>query len=246
MEKLNQPVEVKKSLFKRIFTFGHASFVLVLIMFGITAYALFAPFVPATYEKPKINETNIIAGKTLNYSIYSCRYVGDAVVTTVTRKLVSTTDKQLAPIILSSDVLTNERRCLTSNRTLIVPSDTPAGEYQLVVQGIYQVIPLRAPITVTATSDSFNVKSSNPDEPFVGNNTPVGGSSSGQNPKTYSNSGGSSAPNNQNSQQPVTNNTTNNNTTTNNTTNNNPTNGNGSVREPGLIQSILNNLPFGL
>lgn len=240
---LDKPEEKEKSLFKRIFTFGHASFFLVLVMVAVTAYALFAPIVPAKYSKPIINEQNIVAGKTLNYSIHTCRYVGEAVVTTVTRKLVSTTDKQLTPIVLSTDTLTNERRCLDVTRTLIVPSDTPSGEYQLVVQGIYEVLPLRAPITVTATSDSFIVKPSNPNEPFVGNSSPVGGSSSSENPKTSSNSGSSSAQGQQNNT-PVTNNTTTNNTTTNNTTSNNT--GSSSEREPGLVQRLLNSLPFGL
>lgn len=243
METIEKEPVKKKSLFKRIFTFGHASFFLVLVMIAVTAYALFAPFVPAKYDKPVLTSTDITAGKTLNYTLYSCRYVGDAVVTTITRKLVSTTDKQLAPIVLSSDVLTNERRCLTSKRTLVVPSDTPAGEYQLVIQGIYEVLPLRKPITVTATTDSFILKPSNPNEPFVGNSAPVGGSSSSENPKTYSNSGSSSAPTTQQNNSPVTNNTTTNNTTNNNTTNNT---GSDSDREPGLVQRLLNSLPFGL
>lgn len=246
METIERSV-TEKPKWRKIFSVAHLNLFLVLLLIGFSAYTLFAPIVPAKYSRPVIKNANeVVAGKVLTYTMESCRYVGDAVVTTVTRKLVSTTDKSLVPITLSADTVTNPARCLNLERSVVVPFGAPAGNYQLVITGVYQVIPLRKPITVQASSDSFNLREPSEEDVKLYNQlqiSPTVGGSSSTDPKQYSNSGGSSAPNTQNSQQPVTNNTTNN-TTTNNTTNN--VSGNGSGKEPGLIQSILENLPFGL
>jgi hypothetical protein len=204
---------VKKSLRRRIFTIAHLNLFMVLVLVGFTAYTLFAPITPATLSTPIVQDVNNLrAGAKLTYSLQSCRYVGEGVVTTVTRKLVSTTDKQLAPIILSADTVTNPPRCLDTTRTLIVPETTPAGNYQLVITGIYQVIPLRKPITVITTSASFDLgavdleKTTSDNSLQSGNtNTPISGGSGSTAPKPIR--GQNPAPST------ITNNTTNNNTT---------------------------------
>lgn len=221
---------------KRIFTFAHLNAFMLFLLLGALAYILFIPITPATYSKPAIQDSaNLQAGKTLTYTLSGCRNVGDGVVTTITRKLVSTSNPDLVPIVLSADTVTNPARCLDTRRTLIVPSDTPQGDYQLVITGVYQVIPFRKPIIVQARSDSFFLKSSNPSDPVVTNNSDVEverGSSSTA-PKPTGNSGGSPAP--------VTSNTTNNSTTNNTTTNNTQTD-NGQEPKKGLVPQLLENL----
>lgn len=243
----------KKSFFKRTFTIAKLNLFMLIMLIGFTLFSLFAPIVPAKYSRPLIqNSDNVIAGKIMNYTMQSCRYVGEGVVTTITRKLVSTSNPDLLPITLTSDTVTNPARCLDVKRSVLIPFSTPKGEYQLVITGVYQVIPLRKPITVQSTSDSFGVKEPTKEdvemlERLQSNPDSVGGSSS-TDPKQISNSGASSAQNSTSGSTPKSNQSTTNNTTTNNTTNNNTTNNNGSEseEEPGLIQRIINGLPLGL
>jgi len=233
-----------KDKLKNVITVPHLNFALLAVLIAFLAYTLFAPIVPAVYDEPIIQDVaNLQAGRTMTYTLHSCRYVGDGAVTTVTRKLVSTTDKTLQPINLSTDTFTSEAKCQDVKKTLIVPYSTPAGTYQLFITGVYQVIPLRKAITVTATSDSFDLKGSIPaqdiealiqanielqeqirarTETTPSTNKPVEGSSSQQS------TGGN----------------TTNNTTTNNTTNNTEVQGEGS-KNPGLIPGLLNALGGG-
>mgnify|MGYP001611533854 CR=1 FL=1 len=154
-------VTMKEKL-KKIITIPRLNLLMVLIIFGFTAYTMFVPLNPATYDKPVVQDVNNIrAGKQFTYTLHSCRRVGESVVTTVTRKLVSVSNSSLAPITLTSDTLTNKVGCIDSRRSLVIPYSTPEGKYQLVISGVYQIIPLRAPVTVTATSDPFNVKKAN-------------------------------------------------------------------------------------
>lgn len=135
---------------------------LIFILLGFITYTMFAPIVPATYGKPMVQNTDkIFAGQVFSYEIHTCRHVSESVVADITRQIVSTTNKDLAPISLSSDSVTNEKGCVTRKKTLIIPYSTPPGTYQLVVKGSYSIIPIRSPILVSATSDSFNVQSPN-------------------------------------------------------------------------------------
>lgn len=210
-----------------------------MVLIGFVVYTLFAPIVPATYGKPDIqNSTEIYAGQPMTYKIHTCRYVGDGVITNVVRQLVSTTDKNLAPISLSSDTTTGIARCLDVTRTLIIPFSTPKGNYQLVIKGVYSIFPLRKPITVTATSDSFDLKVK--DVPQSNTTEPTTTSPVSSNPVQGNNTVIPRA----NSTPVANNSTTNNSTTTNNTTNNNP--GSGSPAAPtGLIPDILRALVGG-
>jgi len=147
-----------KDKLKKLLTVTHLNALMLVILTLLVAFPLFAPIVPAEYDKPAIKDaTALYAGHELTYKIHSCRYVGDSVLTTITRRLVSISDKTLTPINLSADTLTSKEGCEDSTSTLIIPYSTPAGTYQLQVSGIYSVIPLRKPITVTATSDSFKI-----------------------------------------------------------------------------------------
>lgn len=131
---------------------------MLVILALLVAYPLLAPIVPAKYDKPIVeNATSLYAGQTLTYKLHACRYVGDGVLTTTTRKLISDSNKTLTPIDLGSDTFTNSAKCSDGEKTVVVPYSTPSGTYQLQISGIYSVIPLRKPITVTATSDSFQL-----------------------------------------------------------------------------------------
>lgn len=131
---------------------------LVAILVAFVCYTLFAPITPAIYGTPMVQDSsNIYAGHTITYKIHACRRVGDGVVTTITRQLVPVTDKALQPISLSTDVVTNTARCSDTTKTLLIPYSTPEGQYKLLIRGVYDVIPLRQPLTVTAQSAPFEV-----------------------------------------------------------------------------------------
>lgn len=133
---------------------------LVCILVAFIAYTLFAPLTPAVYGKPIIQDpNNLYAGHTLTYKLHSCRKVGDGVVTTITRSLVPVGKTTLQPIGLSTDVVTNTARCQNNTKTLLIPYSVPEGKYTLVIRGVYAIIPLRKPITVTATSDAVTIHS---------------------------------------------------------------------------------------
>ncbi len=232
-----------KDKMKKLITIPHLNFALIAIIFGVVMYSLFAPTVPATYDKPMIQDaSNIRAGQALTYKIHTCRFVGESVRTDITRQLVSTTNPELTPINLSTDTVSNPSGCRDTTKTVIVPFSTPTGTYQLVIKGIYSTVPLRQPIVVSATSDSFNLLPADDTaleaalellrQGGTPNGTPVEGSdSTSTTPKTQSN------------------NTTNNSTTNNNSNNsssNNNGQGSGSAPAPtGLIPGLLNALGGG-
>lgn len=151
-----------RSIFSRLVnnvTLGTTNLALLTFLVLFIVYTLFWPITPATYSNLVLqNPNNIVAGQTLNYSIDGCRKVGDSVVTTITRSLVSTTDKKLLPISLSTDTVANPARCTHSNRSVLLPYSIPAGKYELVIRGVYQIIPLRRPIAVQIESKEFTVK----------------------------------------------------------------------------------------
>ncbi len=146
-------------------TVQHLNLFMLMVLVLLVAYPMFAPIVPAKYSKLSVqNPHNIHSGKTLTYKMNVCRYVSEGVLTTVTRQLVSVSDKTLNPINLGSDTFTNSARCMDYKKTVIVPYSTPEGKYRLLIKGVYSVIPLRKPITVSAKSDTFNVKVSNAEQ----------------------------------------------------------------------------------
>lgn len=230
-----------KDKLKNMFTVTHLNLFMVIVLACLVAYPLFAPIVPAVYNKPVVEDTSeLFSGHTLTYKIHTCRRVSDGVLTTVTRKLVSTSDKNLTPITLGTDTFTNTPKCQDSTKTLIIPYSTPAGTYQLQVSGVYSVIPLRKPITVTATSDSFRVEAATTTQDIqalIDANTQLEQTLQ----ELAQKSGTVVFPSN-------TTNSTTNNSTTNNTTNNNPPaqTGSGSDDNPGLLKGIINALGGGI
>lgn len=206
------------------------------------------PITPATYSNLKIqNADNIYSGHTLGYSLDACRNVGDGVVTTITRSLVSTDDNKIQPIILSADTVTNKAGCNHVNRSVLLPYSIPTGKYALVIRGTYQILPLRNPSTVSIKSSSFVVNTTpiaQQIQDLINANNILQGQLEQEDDKTTT-STVAPAPR---VARPTTNNTTNNNTT-NNTTNNPPTSG-GSAEETtpnsGIIDGIIKALGGGL
>lgn len=150
-----------KSIYKSIrnkMTVPKLNLALVAILVAFVCYTLFAPITPAVYGTPMVQDSsNIYAGHTLTYKIHACRRVGQGVVTTITRQLVPVNNKTLQPINLSTDTVTNVARCSDTTKTLLVPYSTPDGQYRLLIRGVYDVIPLRQPLTVSAESAVFPV-----------------------------------------------------------------------------------------
>lgn len=141
-------------------TVAKLNLTLVAVLVAFVVYTLFAPITPAVYGKPMVQDSNnLYAGHTLTYKIHSCRKVGDSVLTTITRQLVPVGQTTLQPINLSTDILSAPARCQDNTKTLLIPYSVPEGKYKLLIRGVYAIIPLRKPITVTAQSDQIFIHS---------------------------------------------------------------------------------------
>jgi hypothetical protein len=155
---------ITNKIIKKI-TVAKLNLAMLTILTGFVLYVLFAPIVPAVYDKPMIqNQSAVYAGHTLTYKIHACRNVDEAVVTTITRQLVSVTNKQLQPINLSTDIITNKAGCSTNTKTLLIPYLAPEGSYRLIIRGSYQVVPIRKSIVVSTQSEPFTIHANSVDQ----------------------------------------------------------------------------------
>lgn len=140
-------------------TIAKANLILVITILVVIFYTMFWPIEPANYGAPIIQNQGVIySGQILDYSIHTCRYVNENVLTTITRSLVSTSHKDLQPINLNTDTVSNPARCLNNDRSIILPYSIPSGEYKLVIRGLYSIIPIRRPIVVESQSAPFHVE----------------------------------------------------------------------------------------
>lgn len=145
-------------------TIRNVNVAVVLFILAFMSYILFAPLTPATYKKITVHNTSSLeSGGTLTYSLERCRYVTENVPTQVIRNLIATDSKGVPlkntfSISLSSDLSATPRSCGTTSRTVLLPSNIPAGYYRLKIIAIYTIIPIRRPSVVSITSSPFKVK----------------------------------------------------------------------------------------
>lgn len=131
------------------FTFG------ILLMVGYIFYLLFGP-----YEVPKVGKITpvdpIEAGKLSKYEAENCVTTNQEA--EISRVLVSI-DKSPEVVIGVGSNLLRQFHC---SNVILIPQETPTGDYRLVITANYKVNPLRT-VLQTYESEKFHVDNPNPD-----------------------------------------------------------------------------------
>lgn len=135
---------------------------ILLLLFSIISYLwlLLGPIRPASYSDLHPVTPNPVAGESLTYAIYRCRFVGSNVTAHAIVTLLPQSNSKLLPITISSNQGANDKSCGELEHQVAIPSDTPVGWYVLHIVGTYTILPIRN-VSVETSSKPFYIKSAN-------------------------------------------------------------------------------------
>ena len=126
-----------------------------------SAFWLLYPYDVITFYKPefRLNKTQYYPGEGITWDVDVYQHT-TGVQVDLNRQLVNSVIINFSP----SGYVTKEGRQTFTNASLDIPQFAPPGMYRLVIYSIFHVNPLRT-VTITRTSDMFEVLSSPKDTP---------------------------------------------------------------------------------
>lgn len=144
--------------FLKWFSLARITLYLFAITLGLFIFALVVPIQPVKINSITVASDMYKAGDQLVYKVDRCRNIEGGLDGIVYRSLVRVdSSDQLPVLLLINRAQDGERGCGIINRTVTIPSATPAGTYKLELRTEYQVFFFRPAIKNTNYSNEFEV-----------------------------------------------------------------------------------------
>lgn len=146
---------------KRIFTLGKLIIVLFVVLVGLGIFIYTYPVKTVTVKSLTTDKSIYNAGDQLSYTVDRCKYVDNTLSGSVSRYLVSATNKTKLPFLINTTKTgTTSRGCGIVHQTILLQTNIPPDLYRLQIISSYnQHIWFKQPIVNTITSNNtFEVK----------------------------------------------------------------------------------------
>lgn len=146
---------------KRFFTLGKLIVLMLVVLLCFVIFIYAYPVKTVVVKSITTDQSSYAAGDQLSYTVNRCKYVNNHLTGTVSRYLVSTTNKTESPFLINTTKTgLTPRGCGIVHQTILLQTNIPTDTYRLQIVSSYnQHIWFKQPIVNTVTSNNtFEVK----------------------------------------------------------------------------------------